>query len=373
MKLFTTTLLSSTLILSGILIGCAPKQAAKNPATPAKNTSPTNTTSQITKDGNTYTLATPIPSFSDFILIKSDLGNSTPNIVSLEDVIDDLAKDDVVFIGEAHGHAANHYVQSKVFAGLYQHHHNQALSMEQFERSQQGIVDEYLAGKIGEETLVHDGKAWDHYRQSYRPMVEFAKRHNLPVIAAEVPGNMVSCVGERGPDFIKTLKGEPRNWIARELHTGDGPYKDKFYKFMSAAAGHSVSDPNESEAEKQQKKFYRFSAQVARDDTMAESIADYLKAHPGDHVMHIDGSFHSAGLLGTAERLKLRMPDVKIGNIHPVLVEDPEHPSFTDEDLKDGQYILLIHPTPKRFVQMKNINAFIKRTKSKIDENRCAY
>ncbi|HHL42254.1 MAG TPA: hypothetical protein ENJ42_01430, partial [Hellea balneolensis] len=310
---------------------------------------------------------------SDFILIKTELGEAEPKVVDLQMMVDDLAAYDVVFVGEAHGHAANHYLQSKVLAGLYQKHPDMAFSMEQFERSQQHVVDDYLAGKIGEETLVHDGKAWDHYRQSYRPMVEFAKHKGFPVIAAEVPGNMVSCVGERGPDFLNQIKGEPRTWIADKLHVGDGPYKDKFYKFMEQAAGHSVSDPNESAEDKARKKFYRFAAQVARDDTMAESIYKHMQAHPGRKVMHIDGSFHSAGLLGTVERLLMRDPSLKVANVHPVLVDDPDHPAFTKDDLKQGQYLLLIYPVPKRFVQMKNINAFIKRTKDKIDENRCAY
>jgi len=319
-----------------------------------------------------YEVSTPIPSFSDFILIETQMGDVPPRVVSLDEAVADLAQYDVVFVGEAHGHAANHYVQSKLFAGLYGKHNNQALSMEQFERSQQGIMDQYLAGEIGEETLVHDGKAWDHYRSSYRPLVEFAKNKGLAVIAAEVPGNMVSCVGERGPDFLHEVTGEPRNWIADELHVGDGPYKDRFYAFLNATAGHQVTG-DLSDAEKEQRKFRRFSAQVSRDDTMAMSIYQYLQDHPGDHVMHIDVSFHSAGLLGTVERLLMRDPDLTVANVHPILVDDPEHPSFDAKDVGEGQYLLLLYPVPRRFVKMENINAFIERTKGKIDENRCAY
>lgn len=327
----------------------------------------------VTKVDGRYTVSAPINSFSDFILIETQMGKVAPRVVDMDTVVYDLAGYDAIFIGEAHGHAASHYVQSKIFSGLHGKYSDIALSMEQFERSQQGVVDDYLAGKIGEETLIHDGKAWDHYRSSYRPLVEFAKNNGLAVIAAEVPGNMVSCVGERGPDFLNELKGEPRTWIASELHTEDGPYKDKFYSFMAAAAGHSVDDPNESAEDKARKKFYRFAAQVSRDDTMAESIALHMKANPGRKVMHIDGSFHSAGLLGTVERLKMHIPDLKAANVHPIMVDDPKNPSFDAKDVGEGQYLLLIYPTPKRFIQMKNISAFIKRTKGKIDENRCGY
>ncbi len=320
-----------------------------------------------------YVMPSEIPSFSDFILVETQMGKVAPRIVNLDRVIDDLAQYDVVFVGEAHGHAASHYVQSKVFSGLYGKHNNIALSMEQFERSAQPIVDEYLAGEIGEETLVHDGKAWDHYRSSYRPMVEFARRKGLSVIAAEVPGNMVSCVGEEGPAFLDRLTGEPRKWIAKELHTEDGPYKERYFSFLAKAAGHSVGGADMTEEEKAIKRFRRFSAQVSRDDTMAESIYLHMKANPGRKVMHINGSFHSAALLGTPERLKMHNPDLTMANIHPIMVDDPEHPSFDVDLVGEGQYLLLIYPTPKRFVKMSNVNAFIKRTKKKIDENRCAY
>jgi hypothetical protein len=89
--------------------------------------------------------------------------------------------------------------------------------------------------------------------------------------------------------------------------------------------------------------------------------------------MHINGSFHSAALLGTPERLKLHNPDLKLANIHPIMVNDPENPSFDASLVGEGQYLLLIYPTPRRFVKMANINAFIKRTKDKIDKNNCAY
>ena len=60
-------------------------------------------------------------------------------------------------------------------------------------------------------------------------MIEFAKAHNLPVIAANAPGMAVRCVGMNGPAFLDTIAGEKRGWVAQELHLQDGPYKDKFY------------------------------------------------------------------------------------------------------------------------------------------------
>ncbi len=355
MTIFKSKLLGAACAAFLTLGACASMPATDNAAT--------------TLSADTYTLDKPLTDFTDFILVKT---GANPRIVSMDEAIEVLSAYDVVFVGEAHGHTANHIAQAKIFAGLYAKNNNIALSMEQFERPAQSVMDAYLKGEIGEETLVHDGKAWPHYRSSYRPLIEFAKVNELSVIAAEVPGNMVSCVGERGPDFLDTLNGDARGYIADELHLEDGPYKDKFFEFLKAAAGHHVSG-NLSAAEQEKQNFYRYAAQVSRDDTMAESMALHLKENPGRKIMHVNGSFHSAGLLGTPARLEMRVPGVKMANVHPVMVDDPARPSFQASDLAEGEYLLLISPTPKRFVQMKNINAFMARTRGEIDKDKCSY
>ena len=43
----------------------------------------------------------------------------------------------------------------------------------------------------------------------------------------------------------------------------------------------------------------RFAAQTSWDDTMAESMVDYLAKHPGQQIMHIAGNFHVEGGLGS--------------------------------------------------------------------------
>jgi len=327
----------------------------------------------LSGDDARYTMPATIPSFSDFLLVETQLGEVTPKIVTMDQAAADLAQYDVVFFGESHGHAANHLAQVQMFQRLYARNPNLALSMEQFERSAQGIMDQYLAGEIGEQVLRDQGNAWEHYTSSYRPLVEFAKTKGLPVIASEVPGNMVSCVGEEGPSFLDRLTGEPRGWIADRLNVQDGPYKERYLTFLSQAAGHGAGGSGMSQEEISRINDLRFAAQVSRDDTMAESIALHLEDNPGRQVMHINGSFHSAAMLGTVERLLMRMPDLKVANIHPILVEDGETPSFGADMVGEGQYLLLIQPTPKRFVKMENINAFVAKTRQAIDENRCAY
>lgn len=321
---------------------------------------------------------TPLADFLDLTLIETgrwsgDDKPDTPRVVDQASMIDKLSDYDVIFVGENHGHTANHALQMKILSGLYAKNTKLTLSMEQFERDVQGVMDQYLAGEIGESVLKKAGRAWPHYAQSYRPLVEFAKANKLAVIAAEAPTSIVRCVGMEGPAFLNRLTGEPRTWVAKDLNLFDGPYKDKFMGFLKGSSHGSAPKGREAAAETATKNMNRFAGQVIRDDTMAESIANHILKNTGTQIMHIDGHFHSAAYLGTVERLKLRMPHLKIAVLQPIMVTDISNPSFTNADLNEGAYLALMHPTPKMFVKRDNMMAFMRETGSKMANRKCEY
>lgn len=116
-----------------------------------------------------------------------------------------------------------------------------------------------------------------------------------------------------------------------------------------------------------------FSAQVTRDDTMAESIAMHLKNNPGRKVLHLDGNFHSASHLGTVERLKLRMPELKIAVINPIAAQDNSAPVLTGEELATGDYILLVQQVPQEFLCKSREMEYQMRVIKKRMGNKCVY
>ena len=61
------------------------------------------------------------------------------------------------------------------------------LSMEMFEKDNQEKVNDYLAGKITEEEFIKTSRPWPRYITDYKPMIEFAKAHKIPVIASNIP------------------------------------------------------------------------------------------------------------------------------------------------------------------------------------------
>ncbi len=350
-------------LASLLLTGCAARTEMIKAAPPLPPA--------LARNGADYILAAPVPDLTSYALLRVD--GDRPRETDISQAADLLAGFDVVFFGEVHRHAGVHHAQMALFRALYARHPAISLSMEQFERDQQGVLDEYMAGKIGEVTMAVRIELWANYGTSYRPLVEFAKDHKLPVIASNAPGMVVRCVGIEGPQFLTRMKPGQRPWAARELHLEDGPYKDKFMGFATGDAGHG-GDPNAKPGEKRapsDQAVRAFAAQVIRDDTMAESIADHLQKSPGRKVFHTTGYFHSDAFLGTVERLKLRMPNLKIAVITPLENGDEAQPKITSANLKSGTMLLVVRPLPDPYATEEEARAAIKKQMSQRQDNKC--
>lgn len=309
-----------------------------------------------------------LPDLTSFALYRTDGGARASQHVSVEQAAEVLKDFDVVFLGELHRHPGNHAAQMALYREIQTRAGAVDLSLEQFERDVQKVVDDYMAGRVGEEALKADGRAWDNYPVSYRPLVEYAKDHKLSVIAAEAPGMVIRCVGQQGAEFLSKMKPEQRGWAAAELHLGDGAYKDKYLAFATGDGAHG-KDPKTGAVTEQVMR--SFAAQVTRDDTMAESIFKHLRANPGRKVVHLNGAFHSESFLGTAERLKMRDPNLKIAVVNPIEVDDPAKLAVSAKDAKTGTFVLLLRSQPKAYVSDAEMRAAITKQMSFRKDAKC--
>jgi uncharacterized iron-regulated protein len=308
-----------------------------------------------------WLLGRPFKDYYDTAFVFTDAGNATTRELRLSQLATTLEGYDVVFYGESHGHPGVHLAEMKLLRALYERNPRWVVSFEQFERDVQGIVDDYLAGHIGETALIDKGRAWNNYAASYRPLLEFAKVHHLPVIAAEAPGWAVSCVGRSGPAILDQFSPLERSWVAKDIHAGPGAYRDEYMQFLGGATRDEHAAQNS------------FAAQASRDDTMAESIARALDRYPGYKLLHLTGSFHAAKFLGTVERLKLRNPKLKIAVIDPVEVENPDAPALPAAALEDGTVLQLIYPNPDEFAAGEDMSAWVTTMQAKHTAGVCKY
>ncbi|XQW83709.1 ChaN family lipoprotein [Thalassotalea piscium] len=304
--------------------------------------------------------AEPIQTLYDYQVMASDQQSA----IEFSDLVTQLAAKDVIFIGEHHSHQASHLLQLQLIAALYHQNPNIIISMEQFTRDSQRVIDLYLSGKYGEATLIKEAHAWDHYKGSYRPILEFARIHHIPVVAANAPAMHVRCVGKQGLSVLDKLPQEERVWSAKEIDIDNQAYRAKFFSFMKGAGNSHGQTP-----EQQQKTMLNtFSAQLLRDTTMAESIANTLSTHKNAQVIHLNGAFHSDGHMGTVAVLNNLMPELDISVLSPLSVEIGKPKIPTAKEFSQGDYLYLIANLPERYIDVdkrkQSINRLIKKRMS---------
>lgn len=247
---------------------------------------------------------------------------------------------DLVFFGEQHDDPATHAAEHAVLAAIGEKRDNVVLSLEMFERDVQPLVDQYLAGRISEENFLAGSRPWDRYATDYRPMIELARVHGWPVVAANVPRRLASAVSRRGLALLDTLNANDKKFMAREHRCPKDTYFDKFAETMK---GHSAGGgpPSASDAAMMASmtdKFYE--AQCVKDEAMGEAIADaWKKAPKGAVVFQVDGAFHSDFGLGTAERARRRVPEASSIVLTAVPVADLSK-ATAGNDAKKADYLL---------------------------------
>ncbi|MBN2830163.1 MAG: ChaN family lipoprotein [Candidatus Cloacimonetes bacterium] len=262
--------------------------------------------------------------------------SETGREISLPKLAKSLQNYDVIFFGEFHDNSIHHEMEIKLLKLLYKRNKSIALSLEMFERDVQNSLNQYLNDTLTEEEFLGVSRPWPNYKADYQPMVEFAKKNSLPVIAANVPRRYAAGVNAEGISYLETIPEAEKQFVAKEIKVLNDAYREKFIKTMNVNMGsamHSKATMNFDNL---------YAAQCLKDDTMAESIAEFLTTHPGTHIYHVNGDFHSSQHLGTAQKLKLLKPELKIAVISPVGVKDPDKKPRPEWDYEAGDFIVII-------------------------------
>jgi uncharacterized iron-regulated protein len=251
----------------------------------------------------------------------------------MDELTQNVQEADVILVGEWHTHSGIHRFQTELLQQLLNQNMTVALSMEQFSRDNQSTIDAYLDGEIGEQTLIKQTNAWSNYPSDYRPIVELAKQHQAHIIAANAPKKIIRCISKLGVEYLNTLTPIQRGFIAKSIDTGDSPYKKVFME--------SMHHGDKEQTERQ------YAAQVSWDETMAESIVNYLNENSTSTVLHIAGSFHIQQGLGIKSSILKRNPALNVVVITPQSITELGKISGKD-------YQLAVLAPPERYVKMEN-------------------
>lgn len=266
--------------------------------------------------------------------------------VGINDIIEDMKNNDVLFYGEEHNDSVTHYLENKIFETLFQKYQsNMALSMEMFERDVQPIMNEYLTSEIREKNFKKDARAWSNYRD-YRPMVEFCKTNKLDVVCANAAGRYSNLAGRKGQKALMALPLESKKFFAPlPYDTASGKYYDKLM-----GLSHDPNDTSKKAAPVMgMGGFNLVMAQSLWDATMAYSISEYLRLHKGKKVFQVNGRFHSDEGFAVVTQLKKYNPKVKV-----LVISSGSDDAFPNIDWNKhkhlGDYIIITDPQiPKTY------------------------
>lgn len=249
----------------------------------------------------------------------------------------DLARADVVLIGEQHDDANTHRLELAVLEGLARRHVAVTLSLEMFERDVQGSVDTYVSGSAGEDDFLKSSRPWPRYATDYRPLVEFARRQHWPVIAANVPRRIAADVAKGGKPVVDSLTSADRSLAAADLQC---PHDDYFDRFAEQMGGHQSGSAPTTSSDSTTERYYW--AQCIKDETMAESIAAAFAKQEGRPgvVVHVTGSFHSDYGEGTGERVRRRLAGRRVATVSMMPIENLDTIVPDPDDLKRADYLV---------------------------------
>ncbi|MCG6957609.1 MAG: ChaN family lipoprotein [Gemmatimonadetes bacterium] len=285
---------------------------------------------------------------------------------SFADILKAMDDADAVLVGETHDDQVGHGVEDQLLyraAERFGAVGDQAvtkrpvvLSMEMFERDVQYILNEYLQGLITEDQFKSSARPWPRYDTDYRPLVEFARAHGIPVVAANAPRRYVNRVSRLGPASLDELSATAKQYLpplpyppaskayAAQFNALMGEMMQAQAKPDSAVGSAAEGASQEAEQPRADPAMHSMgnalAAQALWDAAMGNAVANALDQRVNALVIHYAGSFHVEKGTGIPERVEEYRPGTRILTV----VLEPTADINTwqgDEDRGLGDFVVL--------------------------------
>ena len=242
-----------------------------------------------------------------------------------------LEAERAVCVGEEHPNPHHHWVQLDVVRHLAPHWHELALGMEMVQRPFQGVLDDFAAHKIDDDAMkARTGWAdrWGYDYNFYGPTIHAAIDAHASLLALNAAKELTKKVVHHGlesltpdekaqlPELVLDDKNH-RAWFdslmedmgGTQAHSVKPPHDEKDGKPDDAKPDDKKAEPTPSpqhgDAAAEMPSADRiYTVQVIWDETMADTAATWLKAHPEGHVVILAGGghCHDSAIVGRMKR-----------------------------------------------------------------------
>jgi len=228
-------------------------------------------------------------------LAKEPIAVDPAKVKSLPEVIDHVASKKIIYVGETHNRFSHHVVQLEIIKNLHRKGKKVAIGMEMFQRPVQKVLDDYVAGKVDERDFLKKSeyfRRWGFDFNLYRPILQFARAEHIPVVALNIPKEIVDKVARSG---LESLTGDEKKDVPAGMDFSDAAYRERLAK---------VFQEHESLRDRPFDFFYQ--AQILWDEAMSESMDTFLRKQPEYQMVVLAGNGHLAHGSGIPQRTMRR-------------------------------------------------------------------
>jgi uncharacterized iron-regulated protein len=249
---------------------------------------------------------------SDTVVIKDSsqsvkpgtiISAKTGKVVTFDQMMADLNRHQIIFVGEKHTNPAHHAIQKKIIESVYKNTPSLRVGMEMFDRSYQEVLDLWSAGVMDEETFlrkVHWYANWKFDFALYRDILNFIKENKIKIVALNIPSYIPGRIRVGG---IDNLPDADRQYLPKEIDTSNADYRNYVKQ---------VFNQHNFQGNVKFEDFY--AAQSVWDEIMAESIAANLG---GNKIVVLAGNGHIRYKYGIPDRT-FRRTNASFRTLYPV-------------------------------------------------------
>lgn len=219
-------------------------------------------------------------------------GDRGAQLANSQQVLSELARRDVVLLGEQHDDADHHRWQLQVLAGLHAQRPQMVIGFEMFPRRVQPVLDRWVAGELSVKDFLAQSeweKVWSVSAEIYLPLFQFARLNRIPMLALNIEPELTRAIAEKGWDAVPAAEREGVGRPAPALVA----YRQFLFEIYRQ---HAAMRGNTAKASSRDPAFANFvDSQLAWDRAMAEVLARQAAPAAGDQrplVVGIMGSGH---------------------------------------------------------------------------------
>ena len=209
---------------------------------------------------------------------------------NIKKIYDEIKDKRIIYVAESHDKFSHHLNQLRVIKALKQNGKEVAIAMEMFQKPFQKDLDEYIEGKTSLNEFLKNSqyfKRWRFDYNLYKPILDYAKKHKIRIIALNVDRDITQNVSKKG---LFSLTQEQKKLLPKQIDQSNLSYKKSLDKIFDAhmPKGDKVKTHKMSKLNLD----FFYQSQLIWDEIMAQTIHEYLNDKKDTVMVVLAGSGH---------------------------------------------------------------------------------